>query len=169
MFVGMPAAVALTLAIAPAVIVVAALAAWLVTRPRTATHRHPVTSTDGSGITSHSDALAAAWAITLPGAIEFARKHGDHAHADAWAILLRGINMTEQTVQVGRIALGCKDCGEILTATVTGQHEAKVRHTRDETYMALTIEAPEFHAAVSRHRARGCPARHFKQINESEA
>jgi hypothetical protein len=69
----------------------------------------------------------------------------------------------ETTVQLGRIALGCSDCGEILTATVKGQHEAGVRHTREQTVATLTIEAPDFHAAVLRHRARGCPARHFKQ------
>ncbi|WNM74174.1 hypothetical protein SEA_NERGAL_83 [Mycobacterium Phage Nergal] len=67
-----------------------------------------------------------------------------------------------------QIALGCSDCGAVLTATVEGQHDAQVRHTREETYEALTIDAAAFHAAVSQHRVRGCPARHFKQVHEPE-
>lgn len=63
-----------------------------------------------------------------------------------------------------QIALGCNDCGHILTATVKGQHEAQVRHTREQTVTTVSIDVPDFSAAVQQHRSRGCPASHFKQV-----
>jgi|KBSSwiStaDraftv2_1062776.scaffolds.fasta_scaffold52547_3 hypothetical protein len=72
---------------------------------------------------------------------------------------------------VSTAALRCDDCGEILTATIKGQHEQQVRHTREQTVLSIELDAEALGAAVSQHRARGCPARHFTQVEltDSEA
>lgn len=63
----------------------------------------------------------------------------------------------------------CSDCAHIITATITGQHDVPVRHTREETVATPIIEAPAFGEAVTLHRKRGCPARQFKQVDAQEA
>jgi hypothetical protein len=62
----------------------------------------------------------------------------------------------------------CSDCDHTITATVTGQHDVPVRHTREETVATPIIEAPEFGEAVTQHRRRGCPARQFREVPDAE-
>ena len=62
------------------------------------------------------------------------------------------------------ITLGCNDCGATFTATAKGQRETRVRHTRDEIVMRTEVQTDELSAAVQQHRARGCPARHFREV-----
>lgn len=69
--------------------------------------------------------------------------------------------MADETTTV---AMQCSDCKEIFTVTSQGQHEQQVRHDRERTVATPIFEAPEFHALVTRHRARGCPARQFREV-----
>lgn len=66
------------------------------------------------------------------------------------------------------IALQCNDCGAKISAITTGQREVQVRHTREKTTVKTDIDTDVFSAAVTRHRARGCPARHFREMPADE-